>query len=88
MTEWNAAFSIFAPVVIGPRVGEDAAVIEVGNRYLVSATDPITFATDRVGWYAVHVNANDVAVLGARPCWFLAVLLLPEGASPGLVDRS
>ena len=36
-------------VVIGPRVGEDAAVIEVGNRYLVSATDPITFATDRVG---------------------------------------
>ena len=73
-------------VVIGPRVGEDAAVIEVGNRYIVSATDPITFAADRVGWYAVHVNANDVAVLGARPRWFLAVLLLPDGASSGLVE--
>ena len=73
-------------VVIGPRVGEDAAVIEVGNRYLVSATDPITFATDRVGWYAVHVNANDVAVLGARPRWFLAVLLLPDGTSSALVE--
>ena len=73
-------------VVIGPRVGEDAAVIEVGSRYLVAATDPITFATDRVGWYAVHVNANDVAVLGARPRWFLAVILLPEGTSSELVE--
>ena len=73
-------------VVIGPRVGEDAAVIEVGNRCLVSATDPITFASDRVGWYAVHVNANDVAVLGARPRWFFAVLLLPDGTSPELVE--
>ena len=72
-------------VVIGPRVGEDAAVIEVGNRCIVAATDPVTFAADRVGWYAVHVNANDVAVLGARPRWFLAVLLLPGGASSGLV---
>ena len=73
-------------VLVGPRVGEDAAVIEVGDRCIVSATDPITFAADRVGWYAVHVNANDVAVLGARPRWFLAVLLLPEGASSGLVE--
>ena len=73
-------------VVIGPRVGEDAAVVEVGDRYIVSATDPITFATDRIGWHAVHVNANDVAVLGARPRWFLAVLLLPDGASSGLVE--
>jgi len=73
-------------VVIGPRVGEDAAVIEIGDRWVVSASDPVTFAIDRVGWYAVQVNANDVAVLGARPRWFLAVLLLPEGASSELVD--
>jgi hydrogenase maturation factor len=66
-------------VLIGPRTGEDAAVIEVGDRYLVVTTDPITFATDRIGWYAVHVNANDVATLGARPRWFFATLLLPEG---------
>jgi hydrogenase expression/formation protein HypE len=66
-------------VVVGPRVGEDAAVIDFGDRYLVAATDPITFATDAMGWYALHVNANDVAVRGARPAWFLATLLLPEG---------
>jgi hydrogenase expression/formation protein HypE len=65
-------------VLVGPQIGEDAAVIEAGDRCLVLATDPITFATDQIGRYAVHVNANDVAVMGARPSWFLAVLLLPE----------
>ncbi len=64
-------------LVVGPRFGEDAAVIDMGDRYLIVTTDPITFATDRIGWYAVHVNANDVAVMGARPRWFFAVLLLP-----------
>jgi len=68
-------------VVLGPRVGEDAAVIDMGDRYLVATTDPITFATDEAGWYALHVNANDLAVRGARPLWFLATVLLPEGAS-------
>src|SRR3989475_12277188 len=66
-------------VVVGPRVGEDAAVIDVGDRYLVATTDPITFAADDVAWYALQVNANDVAVRGARPRWFLATLLLPAG---------
>ena len=47
-----------------PRVGEDAAVIDLGDRYLVATADPITFATDELGWYALHVNANDIA--GAR----------------------
>jgi hydrogenase maturation factor len=68
-------------VVVGPRVGEDAAVLDLGDRYLVATSDPITFATDAVAWYALHVNANDVAVRGARPRWFLATVLLPEGAA-------
>lgn len=65
-------------LLIGPQIGEDAAVIDAGDRYLVVATDPITFATDHIGRYAVHVNANDIAVLGARPLWFFVVMLLPE----------
>jgi hydrogenase maturation factor len=66
-------------LVIGARVGEDAAVIDMGEHYLVAKTDPITFATDEIGWYVVNVNANDVACAGATPRWFLATLLLPEG---------
>ena len=66
-------------VVLGPRTGEDAALIDFGDRYLVAKTDPITFATDLIGWYMVNVNANDIAVMGATPEWLLATLLLPEG---------
>lgn len=77
----------FAPddprVVIGPRAGEDAAVFDLGDRYLVAKTDPITFATSEIGWYAVNVNANDVAVMGAQPRWFLATVLLPAGKATG-----
>ena len=68
-------------VVVGPRVGEDAAVIDIGDRYLVVTSDPITFATDELAWYALHVNANGVVVRGATPRWFLATLLLPAGAT-------
>jgi len=81
----------FAPndsrIVVGPRAGEDAAVFDFGDRYLVAKTDPITFATSEIGWYAVNVNANDVAVMGARPRWFLATVLLPAGqATAGLAE--
>jgi hydrogenase maturation factor len=71
-------------IVVGPRVGLDAAVVRTRDGLLVAKTDPITFATDLIGWYAVNVNANDVACMGARPLWFMATLLLPEGAEEGL----
>jgi len=66
-------------VLVGPGIGRDAAALAFGDSTLVAATDPVTFATDRIGWYAVNVNANDVACLGARPRFFLAAILLPEG---------
>lgn len=69
-------------------MGWDAAVIDLGERYLVAKTDPITHATEEIGWFAVHINANDVACLGATPKWFLAALLLPEeSADEGLAER-
>jgi len=74
-------------VILGPGVGRDAAVISFDDRYLVAKTDPITFASDEIGWYAVNVNANDIACTGATVRWFLTTLLLPGGqASPQLVD--
>jgi hydrogenase expression/formation protein HypE len=65
-------------VLVGPGIGEDAAVIDFGDTYLVAKTDPITFATDDIGRYAIHVNANDIATMGAIPRWFLVTVLLPE----------
>jgi hydrogenase maturation factor len=60
-------------------VGEDAAVIQQGNQYLVVTTDPITFATERCGWYSVFVNANDIAACGGTPHYYSAAIVLPEG---------
>jgi hydrogenase expression/formation protein HypE len=65
-------------LVVGPRVGEDAAVLDIGERYLIAKSDPITFATDEIGWYVGHVNANDIATMGGVPRWLLLTLLLPE----------
>jgi hydrogenase maturation factor len=64
-------------VVVRPSVGVDCTVIDMGDRLLVAKTDPITFATDAIGWYAVQVNANDIATSGATPRFFLATVLLP-----------
>lgn len=73
-------------VLLGPRLGEDAALIDYGDKVLVIKSDPITFATELIGWYAVQVNANDVACMGAKPLWFVASLLLPEESDPQQVE--
>ena len=75
-------YSILDPqVVIGPGIGEDAAVIDPGegsDHYWVVTSDPITFTTEEIGYYGVVVNVNDIATRGATPKWFLVTLLFPE----------
>lgn len=73
-------------VRLGPAVGEDACALDVPEGVLVAATDPITLTGDDVGRLAVLVNANDVAVSGARPRWFLATVMLPLGTTDGDVS--
>lgn len=70
------ALSIDGDVVVGAQYGEDAAVVQVGDRCLVVAMDPVTLSAEP-GRIAVQVNANDVAVMGAIPRWLLASIILP-----------
>lgn len=65
-------------ILLGPGIGLDCAIIDEGDRYLVIKSDPITFATEQIGWYAVQVNVNDIATSGGIPRWMLFTLLLPE----------
>jgi len=76
-------------LVLGPGVGEDAAVIELGSAdmLLAAKSDPITFATDEIGYYAVNVCANDLAVCGARPSFYLPTVLLPVATTVEEVRR-
>ncbi|MGD9873419.1 MAG: AIR synthase family protein [Kiritimatiellia bacterium] len=73
-------------VLLGPKFGEDAGVVRVGPGGLVAASDPVTLAADRIGWYAVNINANDIAVTGGVPRWFLSTLLLPPTATGETVE--
>ncbi|MBW1812885.1 MAG: AIR synthase family protein, partial [Deltaproteobacteria bacterium] len=75
-------------VIIKPDIGIDCAVVDIGNKLLVIKSDPITFATNEIGWYLVQVNVNDIATTGAMPKWLLTTLLLPENqTTPSLVEE-
>ena len=74
-------------VVVGAEIGEDAALLDLGDKYMTITTDPITFATDLLGWYLVNINANDIAVTGAKPKWLTTTLLFPTHTKPKEISK-
>ena len=72
-------------LLLGAGIGEDACVIGIAGGLLVVAADPITLTSEDIGRLSVIANANDVAVSGARPRWFLAVVLVPPATSERVV---
>jgi hydrogenase expression/formation protein HypE len=75
-----------AELLLPPAVGEDACAIAIEGGALVAATDPITLTGKEIGGHAVVINANDVAVMGVRPQWFLAVVLLPPSTGAAEIE--
>jgi hydrogenase expression/formation protein HypE len=73
-------------VALGPAAGIDAAVVNVGDKSLITSMDPITGALERIGWLAVNINANDVSTFGVEPAFFLSCILLPEKADRKSVE--
>jgi hydrogenase maturation factor/beta-phosphoglucomutase-like phosphatase (HAD superfamily) len=75
-------------IIINPGIGEDTAAVNVEpEEVLVLKSDPITFATDSIGQYAVLINANDIATSGAKPRWLLTTLLFPLGVTPSEISQ-
>ena len=70
-------------VVMGPAYGEDAAVVDIGDNYIVMHSDPISGAIDNIGWLAINIAANDVAVSGASPRWALLTMQFPTDYNKG-----
>jgi hydrogenase maturation factor len=68
-------------VLLGPAQGEDAALVRMGDEVWAVASDPVTFTAGNAGKLSVIINANDVAVRGAEPRFFTAVVLVAPGAS-------
>lgn len=87
----NGLPTLDSQLLLGPSVGEDAAVIDFdagADRLLVVKSDPITFATDQIGFYAVNICANDLAVTGATPRFFLPTVLLPAANATAEMARA
>jgi len=74
-------------VIVGPKIGEDAAVIDFKDRVLVVHSDPITGAIENIGWLAINVCTNDIATRGIRPQWVLIVMLLPQNFDPDQLKK-
>jgi len=74
-------------VKVAPGIGEDCAILDIGEQFLVLSCDPITGASKEVGRLAVHVSCNDIASCGVRPLGLLVTILLPPGSSEDDLDR-
>ena len=69
-------------------IPRDAAIGKSRGKFLVSSSDPITGATERVGWHAVNVSANDVATSGIMPTAITVVALFHENASAAEISST
>ena len=74
-------------IILGPKIGEDAAIVGIGDNAVVMTTDPITGAVKDLGRLAVFINANDIATRGVMPKYFLVVILLPSNTPREVLNQ-
>lgn len=77
-------------------IGDDAAVIKVGNRYLVFTTDTLVegdhfslkyFTPEQIGKKSVEINVSDIGAMGAEPKFFLVALVLPRHIDVKIIEN-
>jgi len=86
---------------IGPSggigLGDDAAAVPIGDRYLVVSTDliaqrthmPPSMTSRQKGWMAAAVNLSDIAAMGATPLGLVVAYGLPRDLrSEDLLDMA
>lgn len=64
-------------VIVGSSLGEDTAILDFENDYIVLSCDPITGADSNLGKLGVHISVNDISTSAAEPVGILLTLLLP-----------
>lgn len=63
--------------LIGANIGADCAWLDLGDKLLVTSSDPITAGGMQSGALSIHVSCNDIAACGIRPSAILTVLIAP-----------
>ncbi|MDR3279028.1 MAG: hydrogenase expression protein [Synergistaceae bacterium] len=89
---FGALGAVRPEVIVGPAVGEDAAVIRwPGEKLLVFAADPIVGAAKGAGKLLVRINVNDIASKGGEPAYIAVTLIFPphmgESAVSGVMSE-
>ncbi|MCD7904502.1 MAG: AIR synthase family protein [Clostridiales bacterium] len=74
-------------VRVRPSIGEDCAVLDMGQELLILSTDPITGACENIGKLLVNINANDIYSNGCEPVGLLITLLLPPDFNEAELSR-
>jgi hydrogenase expression/formation protein HypE len=76
-----------AEIAIGPQHGVDFGLVDLGERSLVVATDPISILPElgfeRAGRFAFEVVCADVAVSGLPPAYLSLDFTLPPSMTDG-----
>lgn len=76
-------------------IGDDCAILDSGDNFLLVTTDMITKAThmpenaspEDIGWYAAAVNLSDIAAMGGSPIGTLFAFGLPGDTGEEWLDR-
>lgn len=79
-------------VLVGPRVGHDAAIVRVGaGRVMAVTTDPLTLVPglgpERSAWLACHLVASDLWTTGIPPAYASVTLNLPATFADDALER-
>jgi hydrogenase maturation factor len=73
--------------VTGPGIGQDCAVMDLGDNLMVISTDPITGTEKDIGKLCVDVCCNDLAAAGAQPVAVMVTCLIPQQAEMADVKK-
>ena len=81
-------------IIVG--IGDDAAVVKIGKKYVVCTTDTLIegdhfsleyYSPEQVGMKAIEVNVSDIGSMGAVPKYALISLALRKGMDVAFVER-
>ncbi len=77
-------------------IGDDAAIIKTGNKYLAITADTLVegdhfslryFTPRQIGKKAVEINVSDIGAMGAKPRYFLVSLVLPKNMEAETIEN-
>ncbi|MDO9464878.1 MAG: thiamine-phosphate kinase [bacterium] len=89
-----AARAVRKEVICG--IGDDAAVIKYGNKFLLLTTDTIVehdhfsfsyFTPEQIGIKAIESNFSDIAAMGGVPLYVLVSLVLKSDSTMHMVEE-